>query len=186
MPLFRVTTYKRLVDTPDFSWSNVYTVNSLIGVNDALGMGQTIKNIERAITYNFVAFYRVTAKAVVGNASARSEHGDLGDMSGGSVANLIPLFNTVRVVFSDALRRPESKFLRGVILEANVQGFNISGELRDFIDTNYSQPMKDLFYFVGPGGETITTATTQQLIQMRQSGWHRRTRPGFKRGWVPA
>jgi hypothetical protein len=37
----------------------------------------------------------------------------------------------------------------------------------------------------GPNGEPLITAEVQTAIQMRQIGWHRRVRPGFKRGWVP-
>lgn len=35
------------------------------------------------------------------------------------------------------------------------------------------------------GNEFISMGFTDH-VQMRQLGWHRRTRPGFKRGWVPA
>lgn len=35
-------------------------------------------------------------------------------------------------------------------------------------------------------GNKITTWGFDQYVHMRQMGWHRRTRPGFNRGWVPA
>jgi hypothetical protein len=35
-------------------------------------------------------------------------------------------------------------------------------------------------------GNIITTWGFDQYVHMRQMGWHRRSRPGFKRGWVPA
>lgn len=35
-------------------------------------------------------------------------------------------------------------------------------------------------------GNKITTWGYDQYVHMRQMSWHRRTRPGFKRGWVPA
>jgi hypothetical protein len=34
-------------------------------------------------------------------------------------------------------------------------------------------------------GAPITDWIQSDLVHMRQLGWHRRVRPGFKRGWVP-
>lgn len=34
-------------------------------------------------------------------------------------------------------------------------------------------------------GAAITDWIQPNLVHMRQLGWHRRVRPGFKRGWVP-
>jgi hypothetical protein len=34
-------------------------------------------------------------------------------------------------------------------------------------------------------GAAITDWVQTDLVHMRQMGWHRRVRPGFKRGWVP-
>lgn len=34
-------------------------------------------------------------------------------------------------------------------------------------------------------GNAYTDFAADELIRNRQQGWHRRTRPGYKRGWVP-
>lgn len=183
MPLYRLTVYKVLNALDGHKWVNNYWVNDT-SAELALDRAEAIANIEKDIYCQAVNIYRLTARlATGGDTSMRavSIDGDL-DID---PANLIPLFNTVRVVLTDDVGRVESKYLRTLIFEANVQGFNISGELKDQIDELYCGPLLGILTLRGPNNEPITGITTQQLIQIRQTGWHRRTRPGYKRGWVP-
>lgn len=183
MALFRITIHKRLDALNGEQWVNVYHIDAL-GPASALDAGQAVAGIEAAILPQACTIFRISAKAMPDGATALRAVSIQGDLDLDPV-NLVPMFNTVRVILTDDVGRSESKYLRAVIFEANVSGFQISGELRDFINDNYAQPLIGVLGLRGPNGETIESASVQQLIQMRQLGWHRRTRPGFKRGWVP-
>jgi hypothetical protein len=183
MTLFKVTIFKRLDALDEPQWTNVYNVDAL-GTNTALDAAEGIAGLEMAVTASPVHVYRVTAKPSAGGDTAIRAVDIQGEVVVDPV-NLVPFFNTVRVIFTDSVERSESKYLRAVISEANVEGFNISNELQTFVDENYAQPMLSVLGFRGPHGEVIAAARVQKLIQMRQVGWHRRTRPGYKRGWVP-
>lgn len=184
MALFKGTIYKRLNDLNFEQWTNVYHVEAL-GPNSALDAIESIALLEQEILTESSTIYRLSVQQGVGQPTALRSVSLQGAIPG-SGANLVPFFNTIRVVLGDEFERTESKYLRGCILEDNVQGFNISGELRTYVQDNYANPLLEILGLRGPNGEQITTATTQQAIQMRQIGWKRRSRPGFKRGWVPA
>lgn len=183
MALFKGTIYKRLNGLNFEQWVNVYHVEAL-GPASALDAIETIAGLEAANYSEHVLIYRLSVKPAAGGETALRSMSLAGEIPG-DIVNLIPLFNTIRVVLGDEFERTESKYLRGMIYEDNVQGFNISGEL--FLQTKavYADPLLEVLGLRGPNGEQILTSTVQSLIQMRQLGWHRRTRPGFKRGWVP-
>lgn len=183
MALFKVTTHKRLEALNGEQWVNTYYIDTL-GPNSALDAGQLIAGLEMAVTASAVVAWRVSIKELPDGPTGLRAISIPGEVTSDPV-NLVPMFNTVRVILTDTFERTESKYLRACILEANVSGFNISGELRDFIQDNYASPLVGVLGLRGPNGETITGASVQQLIQMRQLGWHRRSRPGFRRGWVP-
>lgn len=183
MALFKGTIYKRLTGLNFEQWVNVYHVEAL-GPASALDAMETIAGLEQAVLYDWVNIYRLSVKPAAGGATAlRSVNLD-GAITG-DINNAPPLFNTARVILGDEFERTESKYLRGVLQEANIAGFNLSGEVFLQIKAGYVDPLLDVLGLRGPNGEQILTATLQSAIQMRQLGWHRRTRPGFKRGWVP-
>lgn len=183
MALYRVTIFKRLEALNGEQWTNVYHVDAL-GAASALDAGETIANLEANVLIQAVTIFRISVKELPDGATALRAVTIAGDIDI-DPANMIPMFNTIRCTFTDDVGRSESKYLRGRIGEINVQGFNISGELRDEVNTLYAQEILGVLGIRGPNGETLESASVQQLIQMRQLGWHRRTRPGFKRGWVP-
>lgn len=183
MALYKGTIYKQIPELNNERWVNVYHVEAL-GPSDALNSLESIANLEQQVYAADVNIYRLSVQLASGGATAlRSVN--LDGVIEGSYANLIPLFNTVRVILGDEVERTESKYLRGVIYEDNVQGINISGELFTLVQNDYANGLLAILGLRGPNGEQIITATVQSMIQMRQLGWHRRTRPGFKRGWVP-
>jgi len=184
MPVCKVTIWKRVVGGTGEEWTNVYNVNTL-GPNDAAAIGETLEGYERNISPDFIQFYRITAQLASGGPSVVVPRAETGNRSGLSVANLIPLFNTIRVTMGDGINRPELKYLRGIMVEADVAGPNISSETMIDVTDNYADHLPTTLGLCGPSGEPILTAAVSLPIQMRQIGWHRRTRPGFKRGWVP-
>lgn len=184
MPVCKVTIYKVLNGATGEQWTNVYNVNTF-GPNAAAAIGDTIQGYERAVTWDFVTFPKISAQLATGGPSVTvATPGRVGALPG-DVANAIPLFNTARVTLSDGINRPELKYLRGVFQEANVAGFNMTNESYNSIRDDYANNLPGIPGLCGPSGEPIVAATVQLAIQMRQLGWHRRTRPGMKRGWVP-
>ena len=183
MALFRCTVYKRLTALDEPTWTNIYHYEAL-GVNSALDAAEGAAALEMAVSIQAVVVYRLTAKPVSGGQIGIRSVNIPGAFDVDPV-NLVPLFNTIRCIFTDNVERSESKYLRGCIAEANVQGFNISGELRTAVQDDYVTPLLETLGIRGPNGETLQSGTVQQAIQNRQVGWHRRTRPGYKRGWVP-
>jgi hypothetical protein len=184
MPVCKVTVYKVLNGATGEQWTNVYNVNAL-GPNDAASIGETIQALEVAVCYDWVSFPKVAAQLASGGPSVvHATPGVVGGLTG-DINNAIPLFNVARITLSDGQNRPEIKYLRGAMEEANVAGFNLTNEVFNQIRDDYALPLVDVLGICGPSGEPIVSATVQLAIQMRQLGWNRRTRPGFKRGWVP-
>lgn len=184
MPVCKVTIYKNVVSGGGENWTNVYLVNAL-GPNDAANIGEVIEALERNISPDFISFYRITAALKSGGPSVVKARSETGNRGGLNVANLLPLFNTIRVTLNDGQNRPELKYLRGIMVEADIAGPNISSETMIDVTDNYAEPLAEVLGLCGPTGEPIVSCTVALPVQMRQLGWNRRTRVGFKRGWVP-
>jgi hypothetical protein len=102
------------------------------------------------------------------------------------VGNLLPLFCTYRLAFTDRVKKPEMKYLRRPGWSDQLTaGGAWSTEFLTEVVTLYANPLLDMPEFVGPSGERPTSVFIDPAVQNRQLGWHRRTRPGFRRGWVP-
>jgi hypothetical protein len=183
VPLYKVTLYQRLTALNGEQWTNSFWVNQL-GPSSALDSGESLAVALMSQSIQACEVWRLAARENgVGEAAVRSitEQGTR-DVD---PVNMIPFFNTVRMVLNDTEGRNQSHYLRGYLAEANVEGFNVSGELRTAMETDVLGGVLGVLGLRGPNGESITGGTIQSAIQMRQIGWHRRTRPGFKRGWVP-
>lgn len=183
MALHKVTIYKRLNTSESPKWTNVYWIEAL-GFNTALDAGQGIADIEKTILTDLGVIYRITAQLATGGTIA-SRVVNIGGLRAIAEDVLLPLFNTVRVILSDDLGRPESKYLRAALGEADVVGFSIGTDTVIDLYANYVTPLLAVLGLRGPNGEAISSGIVQLPVQMRQRSWHRRTRPGFKRGYVP-
>lgn len=183
MPLYRCTIYKQLTALNGEKWVNSYYINDT-SAELALDRADDIADIEAAVLPQAVSLYRLTAKPMAGGDTTIRAISKIGEIDTDPV-NLVPFFNTVRVILTDNVGRVESKYLRACIAEPNVNGFNISSELLAAMQDNYLTPLLGILTLRGPNNEPITGGSVQQLIQMRQISWHRRTRVGFHRGWVP-
>lgn len=97
----------------------------------------------------------------------------------------LPAWNVVRFQAraSDG-SRPSTFYLRVGMTEDDVTGQNLSAGLVTALNS-----FRTAFLAQGtlctPAGAIFETAGYDELVRMRQMGWHRRTRPGFRRGWVP-
>lgn len=184
MPIYRGTIDKSLIAGGE-SWSNVYTLSALDAFN-ALEALTLIRGHERAVHYDTVSFDRLHVVNVVNKADQRTNNdgGGAGQLVSAGLGGPLPLFCTVRCLFSNATSKPEQKYLRPPGQEANLTLGRWDGEFTDFIMDNYVTPLLSIVEFTGPSGEAHLAGDVVSAVQNRQLGWHRRTRPGFKRGWV--
>lgn len=81
--------------------------------------------------------------------------------------------------------RPHTFFIRMGLTENDVTGQVLAPAVDDAISS-----FNDAFLLTGANvdkdGFAFIIGTWNLNVRMRQMGWRRRTRPGFKRGWVPA
>lgn len=184
MTLFRATIEKTLQLTPSDKWTNVYHINAA-SILDAQDISDSIAALEQAIYKDYVAITRIAVAnpAVPGSSSSRNVY-LAGSVTGDSTL-MLPLFNTVLVQLLPAAGRPSPKYLRLPLQEGDVTSGKLTSTLTGFVDTNYSVPLVALTGVADEDGQDIIGYNTPDRVQMRQLGWHRRTRPGYKRGWVP-
>jgi len=186
MALYDVTLYKRIFDNDvDKPWTNVYHVDAATA-EDALDHAESIVEIEKAVHWSIVEFFRVSARQALDDAPAGQSRdiSTLGTRDADGETYL-PLFCTIRVILDDIVNRPDQKYLRTPLMESEVQnGFIQSGTLT-LMDTTYVGGLIALPYIRSSSNSSYVGGFTQAPIQMRQRDWKRRSRPGFKRGWVP-
>lgn len=97
----------------------------------------------------------------------------------------LPGWNATRLQLAGALgERLHTFFPRVGLTEVDVAGQTLT--------TTMQTAMADLVTgILTPGtlcdkdGAVFTYGAASARVQMRQMGWHRRHRPGYKRGWVP-
>lgn len=185
MTRYKGTIHKRMVGDPDSGWSNVYQIEA-VGADLAMGFLNSIRELEKACTYDVVEFYyNVIHREDVGGETLVDRDVSVGDLHNESPGGFLPLFNCIRVDFYSEFGRPEVKYLRTPLTYGNVTGTNLNGTTYNRVVDDYLTPLISFSAYVGPGGEVHTGGVVHQPIQMRQTNWHRRSRPGFKRGWVP-
>jgi hypothetical protein len=187
MPLYRATTFKVWSGSPydKQAWRNVYLLDSPVAadaLSDCIAIGQS----EMSVCYTPVHFVRAhvvnTADKNDAQTSARTEIGAL-DPTG--LGGPVPLFNTIRVVISDASGRPEQKYYRLGAQTHNISNGVWDGEYVAAVQAGIADWLLTLASYVSPHLEPMTAAVALPQIQIRQLSWHRRVRAGFHRGWVP-
>ena len=187
MAFYRTTIYKRFNGAPfdGTTWSNVYWIDAG-DAETALSKGVAIATLEMAVSYEAVSVTRVTAVSKDdSNDKAVAFPGSSGALDPTGLGGYLPLFNTVRVVLGDPIDRPEQKYLRLGAQTANIGSGAWTTEFVDFVQEEYADNLLVIGNLIGPNGGSIESADVLPQVQNRQQGWHRRTRPGFHRGWVP-
>lgn len=185
MPLYRGTIAKQYSGTAGaYAWNNVYTIAETSAL-EALNVLNAIQLKEQAVSYDPVSFTRghVVNKADKHDNRSIAYSGS-GNLSPTGLGGPLPLFCTVRVAFLNNAGKPEQKYLRLLANEANLTLGRWDGDFIDFIITNYAEPLVAQVQYVGPTGEAHVGSVVEEDVQNRQLGWHRRSRPGFRRGWV--
>lgn len=184
MALYVGTSYKQMVDSPEEVWSNVYTLDSS-NIVTAMGNLDDISDREANVMGETARVFRLHVIAQVGGTGIIQSVDKVGVQPVADPATLLPLWNVVKVTFTSDQGRPEIKYLRLPLYADMVEGLNISNAVQTTVQLDYAAQLIGIPQYTGPNGEEHTGATVQNAIQMRQTNWHRRTRPGFKRGWVP-
>jgi hypothetical protein len=185
VPIYRGTIVKHDAGSGE-QWSNVYNFLTS-SASDALATLQGLfVPTEQSVTFT-TTLYDHCAVVNVANRNDRKAAdltGQAGALTVTGLGGPLPLYVTTLVTFADSVKRPERKFLRGAYRNNLANGV-WSSEWVAFVNTNYASVIWGELTFVGPSGERPTSFAVSSIPTDRQLGWHRRTRPGFRRGWVP-
>lgn len=184
MALWKVRIHK---ERGEAKWSNVYTVQAS-SLPAAVSAGQLIYPRERAITSDDILFTVMEVEPAVlgaggGTVVTLGQYGT--NVMGGGEALL---FVTVRCFFRPSAGKPSQKYLRGVLYKDSYNSSTgaITPAVVTGFQTNYVNPLMAIPEFVDVDGQPFTSAGVVPHVQERQMKRKRRSRAGFKRGWVPA
>jgi len=181
---FEITIKKDLQDSNNsIQWSNNYNVLA-DNILDAADYAETITEIEQAVHWHNVLFIEQRIAPAVGGGGYRKNIIVQGNRADPDPDVQLPLFNTVLVKLYPSIGRPSLKYLRLPLVEVEVEGFEITDAHVTFLTDNYVTPLIAIGALCNQQGSLITTYDIQRPVQMRQKGWHRRSRPGQHRGWV--
>lgn len=186
MPIYVVTLQKEFANQGvEQPWVNTYHV-SAASEEDALDIGEQIQVIEAAVHWSNINFTRITARQDSPLAgSGRQRATSLLGARDATGESFLPSFNTIRVTFTDGVNRPDQKYLRPMINENEQSGGTLEGDMPGFMEASYVNAILALTGVVSSDGVPYTSGAVYPFVQMRQRSWHRRTRPGFHRGYVP-
>lgn len=102
-----------------------------------------------------------------------------------TTGDVIPPWNVALLqARSSAGARPSSFHLRMGLTENDIVGQNLASATNSAIAALFAA-FALINNMCDPTGGLFTAWSCDGQVHMRQMGWHRRTRPGFKRGWVP-
>jgi ribosomal protein L24 len=166
-------------------WRNVYNLNTPT-LNDAFSIADTIVNIEANIHSTNVTMLQkiVSDPTRVERRMAFSYAATHGSrVASGAI---IPDWNVVGVTFFPASNpRPERKYYRVQLGEGDIVGSAIETTVVDIIQAQMDAMLGAVIALCAPNGDSVESAEVHSLVAMRQLNWHRRSRPGFRRGYVP-
>lgn len=164
-----------------------------INLNESAGVGQAWEDANEiaeamagTILPDNIHIYQIGVREViVSSAFERQTRAVSIDGVRTTTGSTLPSWNTVKMQASAALGSRLSTFhLRMGLTEDDVTGQNLVSGVLTALNS-----FKSALILQGtpctPLGELFTAYTFDELVRNRQQGWHRRTRVGFKRGWVP-
>jgi hypothetical protein len=97
----------------------------------------------------------------------------------------LPGWNTIRIQLSTALgQRLHTFYPRVGLTEGDVAGQTLTLTMQAAV-SNLVNGILAVGEVCDKDGQIFAHAGFSSRVQMRQLGWRRRTRPGYKRGWVP-
>lgn len=183
MSLFKVATHKLLAASNQHQWTNVYHIEAL-GPNDACSKGAAVAAIEKDLYTSDTVIFKVTAQPLVPGGTGAT----LGVTENGTRAsdfgNLLPLFNTARITFTDTTLRPDQKYYRATLTEGDIAGGRLTSDYIIDVAGPVAVAIEAYAFIRSSNGDSYTGSFVNPPVQMRQVSWGRRTRPGFHRGYV--
>lgn len=184
MAQYEITITKSLGPENVISWSNNY--NTLAAdILEAQDQADAIAALEALVLWDNVAIRKIRVQGVGAPAGSTRNVFIAGERADADPTVQLPLFNTARVTLLAGAGRPSLKYFRPPLVEVEVEGFNLTTSFLSFFDSTFVAPLTGLGYVCNQSGNLITGYEVHTPVQMRQLGWHRRSRPGFHRGYVP-
>lgn len=185
MGVYKLEVVKELVASPGgYNWRNVYHLNTPT-IDDAYGVASLVVDYEVGLHSTDVQFlkYQVSDPSKV-EAPRNNPLSNQGSRV--AVGAIIPPWNVVSVTFTNtAGGRPERKYYRVGLGEGDIVGSVLESAMRLTMISLTDVLVADVIALCSPDGNTITSGMVQAPIGMRQLHWHRKSRPGFHRGYVP-
>lgn len=158
-------------------WVNRYFVNAA-SLGDAQLVGSHIVAAERVITSNRITFTKMSTRT-----TTRGDYvyttSVLNLLGLRNFSDVMPLFVVARVDFQAAAGRPSRKYLRGVLMESDVDVMTVSAARVTAINTDYAQVLAALAGFVDVDNDDIVGGACSPITGMRQ------LRRGSKKRRIP-
>jgi len=164
MPVFKVDIEKEYAN--EF-WTNRYFVEAP-DMAEASDCAMFIVSAERAIHWTSVEFKKVRISDTIPETEVFNTI--ILNLPGQQVlgGDPLPLFLVARVDFSVQNQRPSRKYLRGVLHEGAISYNLIASTFRDFIDTNYTDPLVALGCVVDESGNSFGASGVNPNVGGRQ------------------
>lgn len=166
-------------------WRNVYHLNTPT-INDAFSIADNIVSAEAAFHSTNVTFLQkiISDPTKVERRMSFDYTATHGDRTASGA--VIPDWNVIGVLFvPQGNPRPERKYYRVQLGEGDIIGSSIETALVTTVQDVLDGLISVVIALCAPNGDSTAGAVVNPLVQMRQLNWHRRSRPGFKRGYVP-
>lgn len=97
----------------------------------------------------------------------------------------LPGWNVGQIQLVPALgERPHTFYIRMGLTEDDVAGQNLEAAAETAL-TDLVTSLLSIGAVCDKDGFIFTQGSRSTVVHMRQLGWRRRSRPGYKRGWVP-
>ncbi len=175
MPIYKVDIEKVLAGE---YWTNVYHIDSvtfLQAQDDAL----ELVACERSVHTTAVAFNLLRVSDLDPNTETFINIPLTGTGSKTFSSNQLPLFNVARVDWATLGGRAARKYLRGVLVDADIVFDTLTAAAIANINTNYTNCITNLGYVTKPDGVLLQLGAVKTKVGMRQlrRGTTRRTTP---------
>lgn len=184
MANFEMHVFTHQIADPTIKWSNTYYADAADS-SEALLRAQACANAEAEILWDNYKIYKVSVRNFLGGNTKDIGLDLAGDRASGDPAVQLPLFNTVRFTWTPVEGRRYSTYFRAPLVEAEVTGFSLDAGYITMLQDTYIASLGLITQLRSRQGQAIESIQVNPAVQNRQLAWHRRTRVGFHRGWVP-
>lgn len=188
MAVFAIEVFKRATyyPAPGDEWSNVYHCNETDLANARI-TATAIITAEQPLYGESVTIFKYHLKES-SNPTAQAITEYLGFAGTATVgADILPNWNVARIDWNaPPASRSVRKYMRLTLDEAAVTGQVFTGPIAGVLD-DFATAIATQGSICNPDGVIIDPGDfrVDPFVAMRQTGWSRRSRPGFHRAYVP-